>query len=366
MAMNFYLPKKSGCFVLKHAQGPVLLALPGSCYIGLMDLIRATDEGLYCPPGDFYIDPWRPVARAVITHAHSDHARDGCKIYYANEKCVPLLKLRLGDSLPIESKKYRERFQIGDVTVSFHPAGHILGSSQVRLEYKNEVWVASGDYKRTPDPSCAPFEVLPCDVFISEATFALPVYQWDSGEETAEKIFAWWQAEPERPSLIFCYALGKAQRILAELTKFTDRKVYLHGTMLSLTEIYRKEKIHMLPTEAVVDQKNDHSFNGDLILAPPSAHRSAWMKRFKDPQTAFASGWMQIRGARRRRGYEKGFVLSDHADWNELNQTIAETQAKTIFLTHGRTDVLQKYLEDQGKIVRLFKTEFEDQGEEEL
>jgi putative mRNA 3-end processing factor len=329
-----------------------------------MDLIRATDEGLYCEPGDFYIDPWRPVEKAVITHAHSDHAHYGNKLYYANEKSVPILKLRLGENIVVEAKKYGEKFNIGDVTVSLHPAGHVLGSAQVRVEYQGQVWVASGDYKRTPDPSCDAFEVVPCDVFISEATFALPIYQWDTGDLTGEKIFQWWQSEPERPSLIFCYALGKAQRILAELAKITDRTIYLHGSMINLTQIYRDQNIKMLPTAAVADQAKDYNFKGDLILAPPSAHRSAWMKRFKDPQTAFASGWMQIRGARRRRGYEKGFVLSDHADWNELNQTIRETQAKTVFLTHGRTDVLQKYLEEKGQKVRLFKTEFEDQGEE--
>lgn len=333
-------------------------------YTQKMDLIRATDEGLYCEPGDFFIDPWRPVSRAVITHAHSDHARSGHKIYYANEKCVPLLKLRLGADLPVQAKKYGEVFAINGVKVSLHPAGHVLGSAQVRLEYQGEVWVASGDYKRTADPSCDPFEVVPCDVFISEATFALPIYQWDSGEITAEKMWSWWQSEPDRPSLIFCYALGKAQRILAELAALTQRKIFLHGAMQNLTAVYRAQNIPMAETALVADQPKDYDFKGDLILAPPSAHRSAWMKRFKDPQTAFASGWMQIRGARRRRGYEKGFVLSDHADWNELNQTIRETQAKVVFLTHGRTDVLQKYLKDQGQTVRLFKTEFEDQGEE--
>ena len=247
--------------------------------------------------------------------------------------------------------------------MSFHPAGHILGSSQVRIEYKDQVWVASGDYKRTPDPSCDAFEVVPCDTFISEATFALPVYQWDKGEVTAQKIYNWWQGDQDRPSLIFCYALGKAQRILAELTRFTDRTVYLHGAMESLTQIYRDAGIKMLPTASVQDFKKGHSFKGDLILAPPSAHRSPWMKRFKEPQTAFASGWMAVRGTRRRKGYEKGFVLSDHADWNELNQTIHETTASTVYLTHGRTDVLQRHLEEQGLKVKLFQTEYEAEEE---
>ncbi|QDK45675.1 ligase-associated DNA damage response exonuclease [Bdellovibrio sp. ZAP7] len=327
------------------------------------ELVRATNEGLYCEQGDFYIDPWRPVSRALITHAHSDHARWGSGEYHANVKCAPLLNLRLGADLPLKTYKAGEKFKMGDTWVSFHPAGHILGSSQVRIEYQNKVWVASGDYKRTPDPSCDPFEVVPCDTFISEATFALPVYKWDPGEVTAAKIFEWWQSDQDRPSLLFCYALGKAQRILAELSRLTDRTIYIHGAVETLTQIYRDAGIKMLPTSLVQNHEKGYGFKGDLILAPPSAHRSPWMKRFKDPQTAFASGWMLVRGTRRRKGYERGFALSDHADWNELNQTITETDASTIYLTHGRTDVLQKYLQEQGKEVKLFHTEYEAEEE---
>ena len=328
-----------------------------------MDLVRATREGLYCEAGDFYIDPWQNVEKAVITHGHSDHARMGSTQYFCADKCLPILKMRLGENLNAVPIPYGKPFYLGETTVSFHPAGHILGSAQVRIEHKGEVWVVSGDYKRTFDPSCDPFEVVPCNTFISEATFALPIYNWETGEETARKIYEWWQSDLERPSLVFCYALGKAQRILSELTKFTDKKVYLHGAMTELTRIYRESGIPLLPTDLVSLQEKSYTFKGDLILAPPSAHRSVWMKRFKDPQTAFASGWMQVRGTRRRKGYEKGFVLSDHADWNELNQTITETGAKTIYLTHGRTDVLARYLEAQGKEVRLFHTEFSDTEE---
>lgn len=330
-----------------------------------MDLVRVEKEGLYCESGDFYIDPWRPVRQALITHAHSDHARWGSKVYYCTEPCAPILRLRLGDGLPIFTKAWGEKFKMGNTWVSFHPAGHILGSAQIRIEYKNKVWVASGDYKRTFDPSCDAFEVVPCNTFISEATFALPIYKWDSGAVTTQKILQWWESDLERPTLLFCYALGKAQRVLAELQKQTKRPVYLHGAMEKITQVYRDRQIPMVETRLVSEMEKGHSFKGDLILAPPSAHRSTWMKRFKDPQTAFASGWMQVRGTRRRKGYEKGFVLSDHADWNELNQTIDETGAETVFLTHGRTDVLQKFLVERGKKVRLFQTEYEDQGEEE-
>ena len=325
-----------------------------------MDLVRVEKAGLYCAAGDFYIDPWGPVKNAVITHAHSDHSRSGSQHYYASEKSVELIRHRLGRDIQITGIKYGETFKLGNAVLSFHPAGHILGSAQVRIEAEGQVWVASGDYKRTYDPSCDSFEVVPCDVFISEATFALPIYHWESGKRTAEHIFNWWQSDLTRPSLVFCYALGKAQRILAEMMNFTDRKIYLHGSMENLTQIYRNQNVKMLPTQLVTEVPKEHSFNGDLILAPPSAHRSPWMKRFGEPQTAFASGWMQVRGARRRRGYEKGFVLSDHADWNELNLTIKDTKAKTVFLTHGKTEALDRFLSEQGLHVRTFQTQYDD------
>lgn len=326
-----------------------------------MDLIRLEKAGLYCPRGDFYIDPWLPVKNALITHAHSDHARVGALRYWAAKSSIPILKHRLGENLAVSACEYGRKFKMGETWVSFHPAGHILGSAQVRVEHKNEVWVMSGDYKRTPDPSCEPFEVVPCDSFISEATFAFPIYCWESGEVTAKKIYDWWQSDLTRPSLLFCYALGKAQRILSELTRFTDQAVYLHGAVTALTDIYRAQGIKMLPTKNVADTEKSFKFKGELILAPPSAHRSPWMKRFSEPQTAFASGWMQVRGNRRRRGYEKGFILSDHADWNELNSTISETGAKQVFLTHGRTEALARHLTDNGVNVRLFETQFEDE-----
>ncbi len=327
------------------------------------DLVQVAKQGLYCPQGKFYVDPWQPVETALITHAHSDHARTGAQHYIAAEKAVPFLQHRLGNEISIQGVPFGEKIRLNDAWVSFHSAGHILGSAQIRIEAENQVWVLSGDYKRTPDPSCDPFEVVPCDVFVSEATFALPIYNWESGEMTAQRIFDWWQSDLTRPSILFCYALGKAQRVLAELMKMTEQSVYLHGAVASLTEIYRKQKVPLLPTKLVSEADKTHTFSGDLILAPPSAHRSPWMKRFKDPQTAFASGWMQVRGARRRRGYEKGFVLSDHADWNELNQTIQDTGAKTVFLTHGRTDVLARVLTEKKYQVRLFETQYEDEEE---
>lgn len=330
----------------------------------MKDVIVLAKEGLYCPAGDFYIDPWKPVPTAFITHAHSDHARAGAQKYYTSERGLGLFKHRLHeDKMAADAigVPYGKKIQMKDALVSFHSAGHILGSAQIRVEVGDQVWVASGDYKRTYDPSCDPFEVVRCDAFISEATFALPIYNWESGAVTALRVKNWWQGDRTRPSILFCYSLGKAQRILAELKKITDETVYVHGAVVGLTEIYRKEGIDMLPIKAVSELEKDFDFSGCLILAPPSAHRSTWMKRFKEPQTAFGSGWMQVRGARRRGGYEKGFVLSDHADWNELMQTIDDTQAKKIILTHGREDVLARVLREKGLEVAHFTTEYADE-----
>jgi putative mRNA 3-end processing factor len=226
------------------------------------------------------------------------------------------------------------------------------------------VWVVSGDYKRGDDPTCATFEVVPCDVFITEATFGLPIYNWSTGEETGRQIYEWWQSDLDRPSLLFCYAFGKAQRVLGELAKFTDQPVYVHGAVHVLTEIYRQLGVPMVPTIPASEMPRSYKFNGELVLAPPSAHRSSWMKRFSHPQTAFASGWMAVRGARRRRGYERGFVLSDHADWQGLVNTVLQTGAKTVYVTHGQTDVLSRYLSEiHGLNALPLKTLFEGEGD---
>jgi putative mRNA 3-end processing factor len=311
-----------------------------------MALITVRPEGLYCEPGDFYIDPWRGVATALITHAHSDHARAGSAHYIATAQSEGILRQRLGQDMALRGVAYGEKLKLGDTWVSLHPAGHVLGSAQIRVEHKDEVWVVSGDYKRCADPSCTPFEVVPCDTFITEATFGLPIYRWESGATTVRQIFDWWQGDRDRPSLLFCYAFGKAQRILSELTAFTDRPVYVHGAIHGLTEIYRQQGIAMVPTVCTADLPRTHPYPGDLVLAPPSAHRSSWMKRFKHPQTAFASGWMAVRGARRRRGYDRGFVLSDHVDWPGLIQTVQDTGAKMVYVTHGQSEAVSRYLRE--------------------
>jgi len=329
-----------------------------------MTLISVQLQGLYCEAGDFYIDPWRPVERAFITHAHSDHARSGSAQYFATRVSEGVLRKRLGDRIHLQGVEYGEKLKLGKVWVSFHPAGHVLGSAQIRVESQDEVWVVSGDYKRCADPTCVPFEVVPCDTFITEATFGLPIYHWQPGAEISRQIYDWWQADPERPSILFCYAFGKAQRVLSELGKLSDRPIYVHGAIHALNEIYRQEGVAMAPTISTSEMPRSYRFQGDLILAPPSGHRSAWMKRFQHPQTAFASGWMAVRGARRRRGYERGFVLSDHADWPSLITTVQQTGASTVYVTHGQTDILSRYLREHCQINALpLQTLFEGEGD---
>jgi putative mRNA 3-end processing factor len=329
-----------------------------------MPLITVLQDGLYCEQGGFFIDPWRSVDLALITHAHSDHARAGSAKYMATHISEGILRKRLGTTTNLQGVEYGEKIKLGNTWVSFHPAGHVLGSAQIRVEYRDEVWVISGDYKRCYDPTCTPFEVVPCHTFITEATFGLPIYKWSTGEETCGHIYDWWQSDPERPSLLFCYAFGKAQRVLGELSKFTQKPVYVHGAIEVLTEIYREVGVKMIETIPTSEMPRDYKFKGDLVLAPPSGHRSSWMKRFQQPQTAFASGWMAVRGARRRRGYERGFVLSDHADWQGLVNTVLQTGANTVYVTHGQSEVLSRYLNEVHGLNALpLKTLFEGEGD---
>ncbi|NER82966.1 MAG: ligase-associated DNA damage response exonuclease [Leptolyngbya sp. SIO1D8] len=329
-----------------------------------MSLITVRSEGLYCEAGEFYIDPWQPVETALITHAHADHARSGSQQYVATAISETILRKRLGEKIALQGVQYGEKLKFGNAWVSFHSAGHVMGSAQIRVEHKEEVWVVSGDYKRCADPTCEPFERVSCDVFITEATFGLPIYKWDSGEETGRQIYDWWQGDRDRPSILFCYAFGKAQRVLSELTKLTDQTVYVHGAIAALNESYRAQNIPLLTTVSTSEVARNYPYKGDLILAPPSGYRSNWMKRFKSPQTAFASGWMAVRGARRRRGYERGFVLSDHADWPSLIRTIQETGTRQVYVTHGQNDVLSRYLREVCNIqAEPLETLFEGEGD---
>ncbi len=326
-------------------------------------LVTVTRTGLYCAAGDFYIDPWGSTQRALITHAHSDHARSGSAQYFAAEPNQGLLRKRLGQDIALHSLPYGEQFTLGGVRVSFHPAGHVLGSAQIRIESERDVWVVSGDYKRDADPTCAPFEVVPCDVFISEATFALPIYRWPAPKDVARDIHTWWMANREAglTSVLLCYALGKAQRVLAELQSFTDETIYVHGAVQSLVEVYRDQGISLAPTMPVGDLQRgarNQELRGALVVAPPGASGSPWMRRFEPYATGFCSGWMRVRGARRRGGYDRGFVLSDHADWPSLLATARATKARRILLTHGYSDAMVRYLQEQGLDAAALKTEY--------
>ena len=328
-------------------------------------MIERTHEGLYCRAADAWVDPWRPVPRALITHAHADHARPGCGEYWAVASSEGVLRQRLGQDITLHPVQYGEEHWLGQCRVSFHSAGHVLGSAQIRLEVDGEVWVVSGDYKRDADPSCEPFEPVPCDVLITEATFGLPIYRWQTGTEVAEEIRAWWQGDRQRPSLLFCYSFGKAQRLRAERTAIgVDGEVLLHGAVETVTRHYRAAAVPMTPSRPVSDLPRSDTLAGRLVLAPPSAHRSSWMRRFRSPQTGFASGWMAVRGARRRRGYERGFVLSDHADWPGLIQTVRQSGARKVYVTHGQSDVLARYLREiEGIEAEPLETLFEGEAD---
>ncbi|SUD40046.1 RNA procession exonuclease-like protein [Ectopseudomonas mendocina] len=332
-----------------------------------MDLVVARPEGLYCPPGDFYIDPWRPVERAVITHAHGDHARRGNGRYLAAAPGAGILRSRLGEDISLQTLTYGERVDHHGVTLSFHPAGHVLGSAQVRLEYQGEVWVASGDYKVEPDGTCAPFEPVRCHTFITESTFGLPIYRWPSQAEIFAGIDAWWRANAAagKASVLFAYSFGKAQRILHGIDASIG-PILVHGAVEPLNEVYRTGGVHLPPTQYAGDiAKNDPLLRQALIIAPPSAGGSTWMRRFGEYSDAFASGWMLLRGTRRRRGVDRGFALSDHADWPGLLWAIEQTGAERVMVTHGQVNVLVRHLREQGLDARAFQTEYGDEDDVE-
>lgn len=314
------------------------------------DLVVLRDAGLYCPAGDFYIDPSLRVPRAVITHAHGDHAHSGMGHYWAAKRGEGLLRARVGRNSPMTLPAYGQAFQMGAATVSLHPAGHVLGSAQVRIAVNGQVWVVSGDYKRCADPSCDPFEVLPCHTFITEATFALPQYVWPGPGVVAQQIFNWWQQckAEGKTAVLLAYALGKAQRVLAELLVHTQEPAWLHGAMVPLVQAYRDAGVALLPTRPLGAPPSSHNFAGQLILAPPGAAGTPWMKRFAPYSTGFTSGWMQLEHSQRRAAYDQGFVLSDHSDWPSLLRTIEETGAQRVLAMHGHSEVLVKHLRQRG------------------
>jgi len=331
-----------------------------------MELIVARPEGLYCTAGDFYIDPWKPVGRAVITHAHSDHARVGHGHYLAQTDSEGTLRARLGADIPLQTLAYGEAIVHNGVQISLHPAGHVLGSAQVRLEHGGRVWVASGDYKLENDGTCAPFEPVRCDTFITESTFGLPIYRWPEQPVLFAEIDAWWRsnAAAGKASVLFCYAFGKAQRILYGVDS-TIGPIVVHGAVDPLDAVYRAAGVKLPETLKVTDPGvNSALLKTALVLAPPSAQGTPWIKRFGNYSDGFASGWMQLRGTRRRRGVDKGFVMSDHADWPGLQRAIGATGAERVYVTHGSVAVMVRWLAEQGLDARSFKTEYGNEDDE--
>lgn len=329
------------------------------------DLIQLTERGFYCPPGDFYIDPWRPVPRAVVTHAHGDHLRRGSGSYLVSHEGRNVTSVRLYGQGEMQTVPYGETVQMNGVRVSLHPAGHILGSVQVRVEHRGEVWVVSGDYKLQADATATAFEPVRCHTFITEATFGLPVYRWSDTQIVFNGINRWWRANAEagRASILYGYALGKAQRLLSGVDP-TIGPIYTHGAVERLNEAYRETGIALPPTQRVSEAGRSAQFKGALIVAPLSARGSGWVRRFGVHSSAFASGWMRIRGPRRRKAVDQGFVISDHVDWPDLHRAIEATGATRIGVTHGYIPVVVRHLRELGYEAVGYDTHFEGETEQ--
>lgn len=313
-------------------------------------ILHPRPEGLYSPLADLYIDPVRPVARALITHGHSDHARPGHGAVLATAETLAIMEVRCGPGFAgsTQAVKYGETIELGGARFTLHSAGHVLGSAQAAVEADGCRIVVSGDYKRQADPTCAPFEIAPCDVFISEATFALPVFTHPSAEQEIRKLLASVAMFPERAHIVGAYALGKAQRVMATLRQCGwDRPIFVHGALLELTQLYERHGVDLGDVQPVVDAPKSF-YAGAIVLGPPSALQTPWVRRFPDPVTAFASGWMRIRARARQIGVELPLVISDHADWGDLQRTIRDTGAREIWITHGEADALARWCELEG------------------
>ncbi|MGC4036971.1 MAG: ligase-associated DNA damage response exonuclease [Chitinophagaceae bacterium] len=330
-----------------------------------MQLIEFTDKGLYCRAGDFYIDPWQPVNKAVITHAHSDHAKSGSQNYLCHHYSTPILKLRLGD-ISVQSIEWNEPVVINNVNVSLHPAGHIIGSSQVRVEYNGEVWVVSGDYKTEDDGISGRFEPIRCNTFISESTFGLPIYNWKPQREIFSNIQEWIIANNSQnhSSVIIAYSLGKAQRVLKCVAEVTD-KIFAHGAIWNTQQVLLNNGWKLPAVQRVTPEMKKGDFKNAVIIAPPSADGTPWMKRFSPYSVGVCSGWMQVRGNVRRRNADAGFALSDHADWNGLIDAVKSTGAEKIFVTHGFQAAFSRFLNEKGIEAAEVKTEYGGEEEEQ-
>jgi putative mRNA 3-end processing factor len=323
-----------------------------------MSVLEFRPEGIYCSQGDFYIDPWRPVDKALITHGHADHARFGSKKYLCTDIAAPVIRHRLGN-VAIETIPYEKELSLNGVNVSFYPAGHVPGSAQILIEIKGERWVVSGDYKVVDDGLSTPFKPIKCHSFISECTFGLPAFNWLPQEQVFKEINSWWHQciNDGLTPILAAYGLGKAQRLIAGLDTNIG-PILTHGAIEKTNQIMRDQKIAIPETFLVTSKLDLANFKNAIVLAPPSALSTSWVKKFGKISTGYASGWMAIRGIKRRRAADKGFVISDHADWNGLNLAIKETEAEKIFVTHGYTDSFSKWLQFKGLNASVVKTEF--------
>ncbi len=328
-------------------------------------LLQFTDKGIYCDKADVYLDPWKPVDKAIITHGHTDHSRWGHQKYITHQRNIPIISHRLGDINTV-GMEWGETFTVNNVKFSLHPAGHIIGSSQIRVEHKGEIWVFTGDYKTEDDGISTPYESVKCHTFITECTFGLPAFKWIPQNEVLQDINAWWKENQNdgKTSILFGYSLGKAQRLLKYLD--TDiGSIYTHGAIENMTEVLRP-LVSFPKTTLITRETTKKELLGNMVLAPPSAHGSTWIRKMVPYVTASASGWMTFRGARRRRAIDKGFVLSDHCDWQGLLSSIEATGAEKVICTHGYSDIFSKYLRELGYDARTEATQYEgEQGEME-
>ena len=344
---------------------------PGSTYLQAMrarDLLHPRPEGLYCPPGDFYIDPVRPVERALITHGHSDHARSGHRSVLATQQTLEIMALRYGEDFAgaTQAAALGETLDVNGVAITFHPAGHVLGSAQICVEQGGIRIVASGDYKRQADATCAPFEPIACDVFITEATFGLPVFRHPPDTHEIGQLLKSTQQFPERAHLVGAYALGKAQRVIRLIRDAGyERPIFIHGALAKLCDYYESQGIVLGDIRpATVEGGSKGDFAGAIVVGPPSAFADRWARRFPDPMSCFASGWMRIRQRAKQGGVELPLIISDHGDWDELTRTIEETGASEVWATHGREEALVRWCELQGIAARpLHLVGYEDEGD---
>lgn len=329
-----------------------------------MQLIEFTDKGLYCRQGNFYIDPWKPVVKALITHAHSDHARWGSQQYLAHKDSKPILQLRLGD-IKINETNWNEPIFMNGVKVSFHPAGHVIGSAQIRVEYKGEVWVVSGDYKTQNDGISRAFEPVKCHTFITESTFGLPIYKWKSPQQLNEDIQQWIikNIQQNKTSVLIAYSLGKAQRVIEAAGKITN-KIFAHGAVYNVQQAFINAGFALQPVNRITADVPKSAYEQSVIVAPPSADGTPWMKKFSPSFTGVCSGWMQVRGNARRRNADAGFVMSDHADWPGLISAIKETGAEKVYVTHGFQAAFSRYLNGIGIMSEEVITQFGNEEEE--